>query len=161
MEFINAGREHFAAITQLVSSPDELYLVYPNGQYPWTVEQLEKLAAIRSDFTVCRVDGVVAAFANLYNVVPKESAFIGNVIVAEAYRGREIGKRLMQYMTDLCITQYSAVPHLSVFSFNVRALLLYSRLGFEPYAIEARKNLQGELVALIHMRNNDVTNAHA
>ena len=152
MEFINAGREHFAAITQLVSSPDELYLVYPSGQYPWTLEQLEKLAAIRSDFTVCSVDGAVVAFANLYNVVSEKSAFIGNVIVADAYKGRGIGKRLAQYMTDLCITKYAAVPHLSVFSFNTRAMLMYHHLGFEPYALEERKNLQGESVALVHMR---------
>lgn len=152
MQFIKAGREHYADIARLIFSPEELYLVHPGGQYPWTVMQLEKLAESRASFTVAVIDGEVVAFANLYNVEPDESAFIGNVIVAAAYRGQGIGKQLTQHMADLCVKVYSAVPHLSVFSSNTRAMLMYAKLGFEPYAVEARTDLQGESIALVHMR---------
>ncbi|MGK0289385.1 MAG: RimJ/RimL family protein N-acetyltransferase [bacterium] len=42
--------------------------------------------------------------------------------------------------------------HISVFSQNVPALLLYSRLGFVPYQVEERKNLQPHRLALIHLK---------
>lgn len=151
MQFINAGREHYEAITRLISSAEELYLVHPGGQYPWTVAQLEILAESRANFTVALIDDEVVAFANLYNVEPDESAFIGNVIVAAAYRGQGIGKLLTQHMADLCVTVYSAVPHLSVFGSNTRAMLMYANLGFDPYAVEARTDLEGKPVALVHM----------
>lgn len=152
MQLVNAGKEHFAAIARLVSSPEELYWVHPGGQYPWSAAQLGQLAEARANFTVAVVDGEVAAFANLYNIEPDESAFIGNVIVAEAFRGRGIGGRLIRHMAALCVQAYAAEPRLSVFSANTRALLLYTGLGFEPYAVEARTGLQGEPVALVHMR---------
>lgn len=151
IEFIHADWEHYAAITRLVSSPEELYLIYPAGQYPWTVEALTELATVRSDFTVGLVDSRVVAYANLYNVNLGKSVFIGNLIVDDAYKGRGIGKRLAQHMMDLCAHKYFAVPHLSVLSYNAHAMLLYARLGFEPYAVEERKGLYGESVAVIHM----------
>ncbi len=152
MHFVEAGKEHFPEIAHLVSSPEELYLVCPGGHYPWTVEQLSVLHAQRHNFTRAMVGDAVAAFANLYQVKPGESAFIGNVIVAEEYRGRGLGKALTKHMVDLCRDRYQAVAHLSVFGFNARAMLMYTSLGFRPYDVEPRQNLKGETVALVHMR---------
>ena len=41
---------------------------------------------------------------------------------------------------------------ISVFSDNTPALLLYSKLGFEPYQVEQRKNFNKDRVALLHMK---------
>lgn len=153
MEIVEATEEQYQDIAKLVSSPEELYLIYPSGNYPWDVSQLTKLAEVRPNFTVCIVQEEIAAFANLYNVIPGESAFIGNVIVSEKYKGQGIGKRLTQHMMKICREQYQSVPHLSVFGFNARALLMYASLGFKPYDVEPRKNLKGDIVALIHMRH--------
>lgn len=141
----------FERIASLTKSPAELYLVYPSGQFPWDVAQLNALYTKRSDFTVAETDGQIAAFANLYQVKPGESAFIGNVIVDSAYRGLGIGRQLTQHMIRVCRDNYTAIPHLSVFGFNAPAMLMYAGLGFVPYAVEARQDLQGKPVALIHM----------
>jgi ribosomal protein S18 acetylase RimI-like enzyme len=151
MQFIEAERNHFSEIAKLPSSPEELYLVYPSGHYPWTIEQLDKLHETRKDFTIAVITGSVAAFANLYNVKPGESAFIGNVIVGDDHKGKGLGKALTEHMLKVCKEKYRAVPHLSVFGFNARAMLMYSSMGFMPYDVESRKNLRGEAVALIHM----------
>lgn len=146
---------HWARVTyiaNLVSSPEELYLVYPDGSYPWDTTQLDVLSETRPDFTVGIIQGVVVAFANLYHVIPNESAFIGNVIVSNNYKGRGIGKALTLHMVEISLSKYAATPYLSVFGFNSRALLMYSQLGFKPYDVEPRKKLSGEAVALIHMR---------
>ena len=157
VQIIEATVEHYEEIGNLVGSPEELYLVYPSGSYPWDVAQLKKLAELRPNFTVSIVQNEIAAFANLYNVLPGESAFIGNVIVSEKHKGKGIGKALTMHMVKICQEQYKAVPHLSVFGFNARAILMYSSLGFVPYEVEARKNLNGEIVALIHMRYEQKT----
>ena len=153
MQITEATEEQYEEIGNLIGSPEELYLVYPSGNYPWDVVQLKKLNEVRPNFTVCVVQGEIAAFANLYNVVPGESAFIGNVIVTEKHKGKGIGRALTMHMVNICQEQYKAVPHLSVFGFNNRALLMYAGLGFVPYGVEPRKNLKGETVALIHMRH--------
>ena len=152
MQFLPATEQHYGAIASLVTSPEELYLVCPHGQYPWDVAQLRAIAAKRHSLTVGLVDDSVVAFSNLYDLVPQQSAFIGNVVVAKKYRGQGMGKALIQQMVATCQTQYQAQPHLSVFNGNTRALLLYTSLGFVPYAVEPKLDVQQARVALIHMK---------
>lgn len=152
MKFIKATEAHFPEIVNLVSSPEELYLLFPSGHYPLDKSQLRTIFEARTNVTVGMINGQVAAFANFYNVRPGKLAFIGNVIVSEAYKGQGMGKAITQHMMNQCRTLFDAEPHLSVFGFNTRALLMYTNLGFKPYAVEPRTNLQGETVALIHMR---------
>ncbi|MBX2864023.1 MAG: GNAT family N-acetyltransferase [Leptolyngbyaceae cyanobacterium MAG.088] len=151
MKLIPATEHHYPAIGRLVTSPEELYLVCPSGKYPWDVEQLQVIAAQRHALTVGIVDNVVVAFTNLYDLVPQTSAFIGNVIVAQSYRGQGLGKVLIKHMMAVCRDKYQVVPHISVFNDNTRALLLYARLGFSPYAVEPRLDLNNKTVALIHL----------
>lgn len=152
MKFISATEQHYPAIGNLITSPEELYLVYPSGQYPWDVEQLKDIATKRHGLTVGIVDNQIVAFANVYDLVPQQSAYIGNVIVAKSYRGRGLGKTLIRHMIEMCQQKYQAVPHISVFNDNTKALLIYTELGFVPYAIEQRLNLNSDKVALIHMK---------
>ncbi len=51
MQFIPATKDRYSDIANLVSSPEELYLVYPDGSYPWDTAQLDVLAETRPDFT--------------------------------------------------------------------------------------------------------------
>jgi len=155
VQLLQAKESHYSKIAGLVSSPEELYLIYPSAKYPWDVHQLRKLAEKRPNFTVGIERGELMAFAALYNVKPNASAFIGNLIVADHFKGKGFGKALTEHMISICHLQYNAKAHLSVFSFNTKAVLMYASLGFQPYAIEERKNLKGEPVALIHMRHEE------
>ncbi len=155
MKLIPATEEHYAAIGNLVTSPEELYLVCPNCKYPWNVEQLQVTAANRHALTVGIVDNIVVAFANLYDLVPQTSAFIGNVVIAQSHRGQGLGKVLIKHMMATCQDKYQVLPHISVFNDNTRALLLYTKLGFVPYAVEPRLNLSNKTVALIHLKYAD------
>lgn len=152
ISFLPATEDLYADIANLATSPEELYLAYPNGAFPWDIAQLQLLARQRIDLTVALEDNKVVAFANLYHLNPGVSAFIGNVIVAPSHRGKGLGKALTNYMVNLCRTQYGATAHLSVFNFNTKALLMYTGLGFVPYAIDIRQNLKAENVGLIHMK---------
>ncbi|WP_070971231.1 GNAT family N-acetyltransferase [Vibrio sonorensis] len=152
MEFTAVQENHFGQIAKLITTPDELYSVCPNGRFPWDVEQIAEIAQQRSNLTVVKDNDKVVAFGNLYNVVANESAFVGNIIVSDEYKGKGIGKRLLEFMINECREGHNAVPHLSVFNYNTRAMLLYTKLGFKPYDVEQRANHKGEPVVLIHMR---------
>jgi ribosomal protein S18 acetylase RimI-like enzyme len=151
VEFIPATRQHYIEIINLVSSPEELYLIAPAAKYPWDIEQLEEISRRRQNLTVAVINDTVAAFANLYDVIPNDTAFIGNVIVADKFKGRGIGKALCHHMNDICVFEHNAVPHISVYSNNSKALLLFTKIGFIPYAVESRKNQSDENIALIKM----------
>lgn len=152
MEFCSATRCHFDQIIEIVSSPEEMYLFYPNGRFPLDHPQLEELVQKRSNFTIGIDNDEVVGFANIYNIHSKDSAFIGNVFVANSYRGKGFGKKITEYMCELCISEHNATPHLSVFNNNTLALIMYSELGFKPYSIEQREDGNSKKVALIHMK---------
>lgn len=152
MDFIAATTEHFQGISALVPTAEDLYRIFPNATFPLDKAQLTQLKAQRKELTVLMEGERVIAFANLYKVKENQSAFIGNVIVAKSHRGQGIGQAIILYMRDLCINKYAAQVHLSVFSFNTEALLLYTKLGFKPYSIERRINLSQKYDALIHLK---------
>lgn len=152
MKFINAEEKHFDAIANLATSAEELFSFCATGSYPWDKAQIREIAQQRKNLTVAVEAEQVLAFSNLYNVIPGKCAFIGNVVVSNTYQGQGIGQQLIQHMIHTCQQQYQAVAHLSVFNFNVRAMLMYQKLGFRPYDLEQFINPQGETVALIHMR---------
>lgn len=68
-------------------------------------------------------------------------------------RGRGIGHYLIEQMIGLAFSKHQATEvTISCFSQNVAGLLLYPKLGFQPYAVEERQDKKGNRVALIHMR---------
>lgn len=151
--FRPAAEADYPAICALVPTEDELFLVYPRGRHPFSVDQVAALAKSRHALTVA-VDGDdVIGFANLYDLIPATSVFIGNVVIAPPRRREGLGRRLTQYMLDLAFNVYP-VPEarLSVFSHNAPALRLYAGLGFEPYGLEWRQHPRGEDWLLLHMR---------
>ena len=153
MEFRSATEDDYPAICKLVKSRDELLWVYPAGRYPLTVSQLKELAQKRSELTVAVEGRSLLGFADFYDLKPGRSVFIGNVIVDRKHRGKGIGKALITTLIDKAFGEYDLPEvRISVFSENRRALLLYNRLGFIPYAIDERVKADGERLALIHMR---------
>ena len=142
----------YPAICQLVTSPEELFWVWPKGQYPLDVPQLELLAQQRKSLSVATLNDQIIGFANVYEINSQQYAFIGNVIIAKAQRGKGFGKTLLEYMRTTIFTHYAPEARISVFNNNTPALLLYSRVGFTPYAVEQRLTPHQQPVALIHMQ---------
>lgn len=153
MHFREAVQADYEDICKLVPNEHELYLVYPRGVHPFTVDQIKHLSELRKELTVAIDDLKIVGFANLYDFKDKERAFIGNVVVEKSARGRGLGKQLIGHMLNAAFSKYDLNEvHISVFSDNVPALLLYSKLGFQPYSIEERQNYKTMRVALLHMK---------
>lgn len=148
-----ATESDYPDICGLIRTQEELFLVYPAGSYPFSVARMRELAARRTDLTVAVHDGRVVGFANLYDHKPGRRAFLGNVVVAEAYRGQGLGSRIVRHMLELAFSKH-ALPevHLSVFSHNGPALALYRGLGFNCYGSEERSDPTGRPMELLHMR---------
>lgn len=152
-QFRAATEADFAAICALIPSREELFRVYPRGQYPFTVEQVRHLSEIRKALSVLTDGNKVAGFANLYDFSDNQRAFIGNVVIDTGLRGQGLGRNLVQYMLKLAFSEYALHEvHISVFSDNTPALLLYSSLGFKPYAVEERRDYNNKKMALLHMK---------
>jgi ribosomal protein S18 acetylase RimI-like enzyme len=134
-------------------SEEELFFFFPAATWPLTHEQLRNSIAQRSDSTVIEQDGQVVGFANFYHWATEGTCTIGNVIIDPEARAGGIGGHLIRHMIGIAVSKHRAAEvTLSCFNQNVAGLLFYPKLGFTPYAIDERKNKQGERVALIHMR---------
>ncbi|MBT3046744.1 MAG: GNAT family N-acetyltransferase [gamma proteobacterium symbiont of Ctena orbiculata] len=147
-----ADGSHYDEIAALFTTPEELFLIYPSGSWPFDRAQLERVSKERSDFTVVLDKQRVIGFANLYTNTAGDRYFIGNIVVSDAYRGQGIGRRLVRHMCDLIFDHYASTVYISVFASNTAALLLYTALGFKPYDIERRTPPNGDSAALLHMR---------
>lgn len=153
VEFRPATVADYPAICDLVPDEDELFFVYPRGRFPLTVAQVEGLARVRCDLTVAVEAGKVVGLANLYDLVPGASAFVGNVVIARDRRGQGLGQRLVNHMLDLVLERYGLPEaRIAVFCINTPALGLYVALGFKPYDIELREHPRGGRIPLLLMR---------
>lgn len=132
---------------------EELFFMFPKASYPLTPAQLRESVASRTDSTVVERGGEVVGYANLYQCTKGDACFIGNVIVAPNARGGGLGRYLLETMADIARARHQASEvRVSCFNGNAPALLLYARLGFQPFAMEDRKDWKGRRVALIHLR---------
>lgn len=134
-------------------SEDELFFLFPKATFPLAASQLQDAIAQRSDSTVVELGGKIVAFANFYRWEAGGSCAIGNVIVAPTARGCGIGRYLVEQMIGLAFAKYQAAEvTVSCFNHNTAGLLLYPKLGFQPYALEERQGKHGKRLALVHMR---------
>ena len=153
IDFRPATVDDYADIAGLISSDEKLFLVYPNGRFPFTVERVVELATQRRELNVATAGREVIGLVNLYDYQTGALAFVGNVVIAREYRGRGLGRRLLMHMIERSFEELALRElRISVFNTNTPALLLYKDLGFCPYAIEQRVDVSGQCVALIHMR---------
>lgn len=130
----------------------ELFYFYPKAKYPLTPEHFQNTIDQRSDPTVVENNGKVVGFANFYQW-KNGICNIGNVLVAPLERGKGVAKYLIKTMISLAQSKHAAsVVNVACFNHNTAGLLLYKKLGFEPFDIEERQTQDGNRVALIHMR---------
>ncbi|WP_409070297.1 GNAT family N-acetyltransferase [Desulfobulbus sp.] len=147
------AEEEIPLICGFPQNAGELFFCFPQATFPLTVPQLREAIARRSDSTVVELNGAVVAFANFYRWETGGCCAIGNLIVAPAARGLGVGRYLIERMMDMAFTKHQAAEvRISCFNRNVAGLLLYPKLGFQPYAIEQRQDNKGNQVALIHLR---------
>lgn len=153
IEIRAAVSDDLVAITNLLATPDELFLVYPKGRFPFTIPQAQKLFNERFEFTVLCDGDKIAGFANLYDRQQDEHAFIGNVFIAPEYRRQGLGKLLLNYMIKAAFAKYRfREVRLSVFSDNAPAVTLYESLGFRTYSSEQRLDPENRTRTLVHMK---------
>ena len=75
-----------------------------------------------------------------------------NVIIEKTLRGCGIGRKMIGVMLKFCFEKYRLPKvNISVFSHNIPALVLYSRLGFTPVELEERQDFSGQKTVMIHM----------
>lgn len=132
---------------------EELHFLFPRATFPLTPEQLHSAIERRFDSTVVLLDDRVCGFANFYVREPSGTCAIGNVVVAPEARGSGVGRYLIETMVRTALREHRAADvRISCFNRNVAGLLLYAKLGFEPFAMEPRLDPAGERVALVHLR---------
>lgn len=134
---------------------EELFFMFPKAEYPLTEPQLLAAISQRFECTVVTDDQAVIAFANFYRAERQGVCCIGNVIVALSARGRGVATYLVETMMGIAHQRYEASEvQVSCFNHNTAGLLLYRKLGFEPFEIEARTSSVQNRVALVHMRRS-------
>ncbi|WP_460164671.1 GNAT family N-acetyltransferase [Pseudomonas sp. S2_F03] len=130
----------------------ELFYIFPKATYPLTENQLSEAINQRFNSTVFEVGDSAVGFANFYRAERKGICCIGNVIVAQEARGIGVATFIVETMTALAFNQYGATEvQISCFNENTEGLLLYSKLGFFPFAVEERNYVDIRRSALIHM----------
>lgn len=145
----------FEAVCKMPQGIDELFFMFPRASYPLTVEQLEAAIMKRWDSTVVVLQNEIVGFANFYELEVNSYCSIGNVIVDSQYRNRGIGKYLIETMEKIAKEKYNVIDvHLSCFNQNTKGILLYSKLGYQPYGVESLEGKEGEQHALIKMRKS-------
>jgi len=153
VSFRTVVEDDFQAICDLMTTEEELFLIYAQGKYPLTVEQVRKLVGIRMEPTMMLHDGIVAGFGNFYRYRKKRSVFIGNIVVDKSLRGKGLGNRLVNHMIKLAFNKYDLpMVKIHVYNRNLTALLLYHALGFKPYAMKLDKDYKGDPVMLLSLR---------
>lgn len=88
--------------------------------------------------------GVVGAYAGEVFVVPEERnyAYIFELFVVEAMRGKGIGRALIAACEDWAKTKNFKTILIGVLAGNTNAARLYRNAGYADYAIELKKYLR-------------------
>ena len=147
-----AERRDLEVICAFPQSETELFYFHPRAQYPLTLRQLEAAVEQRVDSTVVERDGNVVGFANFYRWNDGVCC-IGNLVVAPSARGQGVARYLVETMVGLARSRHGAHEvRIPCFNENTAGLLLYSGLGFVPFAVEERAGPDGARMGLIHMR---------
>ena len=144
----------FEIIATFPQNRNELFFMYPKGIYPLTAQQLEEAAMTRTHPIVVTRGQQVAGYCNLYDVT-QEDCWLGNVIVAPAFRGGGAGGYMIRTMMDyareeLQVAKFRLVCH----NTNTAALLFYTKLGFTPFGIKTLNGPDGQEIAGIKMEQS-------
>jgi len=135
------------------ANEDELYYCFPKADYPLTERQMAEVIEQRTESTVVCLAERAVAFANFYRWEQGGTCAIGNVLVSPKARQLGAAAFLVEHLCGSAFTKYDSTEVLvSCFNHNTAGLLLYPKLGFEPFAVEERQDRKGQRVALVHLR---------
>ena len=109
----------------------------------WTEEMLSD--TLRYPIYNCFLaeeEGQVCGYCCL--IVVCEDAEVGNIAVDTPFRGRGVGKALMEAMHQCAKEKGATQAFLEVRVSNENAIALYKKFGYESYGIRARYYEDGE-----------------
>ena len=112
-------------------------------QDAWTEEMLSD--TLRYPIYNCFLaeeEGQVCGYCCL--IVVCEDAEVGNIAVDTPFRGRGVGKALMEAMHQCAKEKGATQAFLEVRVSNENAIALYKKFGYESYGIRARYYEDGE-----------------
>ncbi|AZN41139.1 GNAT family N-acetyltransferase [Paenibacillus albus] len=145
-----------ARICTFVQNEEELQYFYPAAKFPLTPEQIVEKVQTRQLPTCILHENEVVAFANLYQVEDK-SCFLGNVIIAPAFRGRGAAAFLLETMIDQAKARFGiTVMKLITHNTNTRGLIFYRKHGFIPVELLSNRTDAGEYIVGIRMERSVV-----
>lgn len=149
----NVSESDLGIISNFPQNAEELFFMFPKAEYPFTLSQLKTAVGNRFDSTVALRDEEVVGFANFYEIKENQHCSIGNVIVNPKFRNQGIGEFLIKTMENIGIEKYNiSEMHLSCFNTNTNGILLYSKLGYKPYAVEKWIDKENKPIALIELK---------
>ena len=115
----------------------------------YLARMLERCATWDGSVRVAIVDGDVVGFVCVWARVPPEPdeptepyAFISDVFVRPAHRGRGIGRALVDAAVEYARAREAAILRLDVLLANGAARRLYERAGFAARLVEMAKPLR-------------------
>lgn len=99
---------------------------------------------------VADVDSEVVGFVSIWATVqqteldeaPTAYAYISDLVVLPTYRGRGLGRALLQQAEEYAHAQGATVLKIGVLTKNLVAWQLYRGCGFRDYRVELVKNLE-------------------
>ena len=96
---------------------------------PWSAEEITRDVAFndRSYVAVAEIDGEPVGYADMWLVAGEAQLY--NIVVDPAYRGNEIGMKLLSHMFGVA-ARTCGVMNLEVRHSNVPAISLYRKSGF-------------------------------
>lgn len=145
--------DDFETIVLFPQNEDELFFMFPRTAYPLTPCSLGQCASERYEPTVFLYDGQLAGYANIIKVKKGECGTVGNIIVSPLFRGKRLGRYILDVMSQKLKDTYSVNElRLSCFSENISGLLLYQKYGLTPFEMEIRTDRKGSNTILIHLR---------
>lgn len=143
----------FEQICLFPQNEEELFYMFPRASYPLRADDLRACASERIEPTVFLSDGNLAGYANIIKVEQGSSGSIGNIIVAPSFRGKGLGRYILDVMIQKLKDQFSIKEaRLACYSINVSGLTLYHKYGFIPYSFDLRSDYKGENTVLIHLK---------
>ncbi|HHH43984.1 MAG TPA: N-acetyltransferase [Gammaproteobacteria bacterium] len=158
IRFRFARSDDYPSICGLFTSAEELFRAFPTARWPFTLRQLHRITEQRTDLTVVSNRGEIIGFADLYDLVPRRQACIGNVIIKNTQRRQGTGKRLLEYMLDRIFNHHRLpTAMIAVFEDNRPAFRLYRQLGFTVVDRETRRRPDGREAVLLQMKLGAVT----
>ena len=108
----------------------------------------ELIDADNAEVLVAEIDGVLVASgyarenASRHYTTPDVHAFLGFMFVHPDHRGKGLNKVLLDGLLDWSRARDLTSAHLTVYPGNEPAIRAYEKIGFKPYLVEMRLDIE-------------------